>query len=488
MSTKVRRKRASATDLYKTCKAGGDCIPDVKNKVEGDTWADRLLKWFGSFIYLGNLGIGTGRGTGGSFGYKPIETGVGGRTPNIPVRPAVPTDIVPEVIPGLALPEGPAIVPLTDLVVDTGVIIDTSAVGTDIPTDINILFESTNPTFDITTVAGHPTVISSADDTAAVLDVGTVNTQVTKVVLDASVNAVDTVSETEVYNIFVDPQSSGTTVGDYDEIELLPLHREEFELQEPRTSTPDTLLNRAINNFRRFYGRSVQQIPTRNPAFLYQPSALVQFEYENPAFTPDDLTLLFQQDVADIATAPEPEFSDTHVLHRQVLSETPGGTVRASRLGTKGYIRTRQGTLLGQDAHFFYDISTIENVDSTELATFVDFSRNQNLAEQESVFVYPDNELLDEMLESFNDSHLIIQTEDNEGEPVLIPSLARGSAKVFIADIPTKGLVGTPSYVIHIGNDVARPIIPAVENIFSSDYDIHPSLVRKRKRRHSLIS
>lgn len=488
MSTKVRRKRASADDLYKACKAGGDCIPDVKNKIEGDTWADRLLKWFGSLIYLGNLGIGTGRGSGGSFGYRPIEPGVGGRTPSVPVRPAVPTEIVPEVVPGLVLPEGPAVVPLTDLVVDTGIIIDTSAIGTDIPTDINILFESTNPTFDITTVAGHPTVISSADDTAAVLDVGSINTQITRVTLDAPVTAVDAVSPAEVYNIFVDPQSAGNTIGDYEEIELLPLHREEFEIQEPRTSTPDTLLNRAINNFRRFYGRSVQQIPTRNPAFLYQPSALVQFEYENPAFTPDDLTLLFHQDVADIATAPEPEFSDIHVLHRQALSETPGGTVRASRLGTRGYMRTRAGTLLAQDIHYFYDISAIENADSLELATFVDFSRNQSLAQEESTFVYPDNELLDELVESFNDSQLLIQTEDDEGDPISIPSFARGSAKVFIADIPIKGLVGSPSYVIHLGSDIARNIIPSVSNIFSSDYDLHPSLLRKRKRRHSLIS
>ena len=59
-----RRKRASPTDLYKSCAMGGDCIPDVKNKIEGTTLADILLKVFGSVIYLGNLGIGTGRGSG----------------------------------------------------------------------------------------------------------------------------------------------------------------------------------------------------------------------------------------------------------------------------------------------------------------------------------------------------------------------------------------------------------------------------------------
>lgn len=486
MSAKVRRKRASAEDLYRTCKAGGDCIPDVQNKIENTTWADRLLQWFGSIIYLGNLGIGTGRGSGGSFGYRPIEPGTGGRTPSLPVRPAVPTDIVPEVVPGLILPEGPSIVPLSDLTVDTGVIIDTTTIGADLPTDVNILFEGTNPAYDVTTLSGQPTVISSANDSAAVLDVGGISTHTTRVILDSAVSAVDSVNPSEVYNIFVDPQSAGSTIGGYDEIELLPLHREAFEIQEPRTSTPETLLNRALNNVRRFYGRSVQQVPTRNPAFLTQPSSLVQFEFENPAFTSDDLTLRFQQDVADIAAAPEPDFADLHILHRQALSEAPGGTVRASRLGTKGYMRTRAGTLLGQDVHYYYDFSTIETADSTELATFIDFSGNQAV-EHESSFIYPDNELLDDLVESFNDSQLILQTEDNT-ESITLPTFARGSAKVFVVDIGNNTSAAYPSYVLHVNTDLTRLIHAETVNVFSEDYSLHPSLLRKRKRRHSLLS
>lgn len=486
MSAKVRRKRASAEDLYKSCKAGGDCKPDVQNKIEGDTWADRLLKWFGSIIYLGNLGIGTGRGSGGTLGYRPLGAGTGGRTPSVAVRPSVPTDIVPEVIPGLILPEGPAIVPLSDLVVDTGVIIDTSNLGVDIPTDINILFEGTNPAFDVTSIPGQPTVISSANDTVAVLEVGGVTTQTTRVTVESAFPAVDTATPSEVYNIFVDPQSAGTSIGGYDEIELLPLNRESFEIQEPKTSTPESLLNRAISNVQRYYGRSVQQVPTRNPAFLTQPSRLVQFEFENPAFTPEDLTLRFQQDVAEIAAAPEPDFADVHILHRQQLSETPGGTVRASRLGTKGYMRTRAGTLRGQDVHYYFDFSSIETADSTELATFVDFTGNQAL-QQETSFIYPDNELLDELVESFNDSHLVLQTE-NDQEPVTFPTLARGSAKVFIVDVGINTVTAQPSYVIHLNSDIAKIIQVSSVNVFSEDYILHPSLIRKRKRRHSLLS
>lgn len=486
MSVRVRRKRASVEDLYRSCKAGADCIPDVRNKVEGDTWADRLLKWFGSIIYLGNLGIGTGRGSGGSFGYRPIDTGAVGRTPNVPVRPAVPTDIIPETIPGLILPEGPSIIPLSDLTVDTGVVIDTSIIGSDLPSDVNILFENTNPTFDITSVAGQPTVISSAEDTIAVIDVGTINTESARVALNTVGGTVDSAVANEIYNVFVDPQSIGTSIGDFEEIELQPIGPEAFEIQEAKSSTPDTLLNRALTNFRRYYGRSVQQVPVRNPAFLTQPSSLVQFEFTNSAFTPDDLTLRFQQDVAELAAAPESDFSDLHVLHRQVLSETPGGTVRASRLGTKGYVRTRSGTLLAQDVHYYYDISAIESAESVELATFAE-NQGNHFADNETTFIYPDNELLDDIVSTFNDSQLVLQTED-DGDPITIPTFARGSAKVFISDIGPFGQSTVPVYTVNINTSVERPIVPATVNVFADTYDLHPSLLRKRKRRYSLLS
>lgn len=488
MSLRVRRRRAAVEDLYRSCRQGGDCPPDVKNKVEGTTWADRLLQWFGSIIYLGNLGIGTGKGSGGTLGYRPLGAGTAGRTVDVPVRPAVPTEVIPEAIPGLILPEGPSVVPLTDLAIDTGVVIDTSNVGSDIPTDVNILFESTNPTYDVTTVAGHPTVISSANDTVAVLDIGSSVTQATRITLDTTLDAVDSANVNEIYNVFVDPQSTGSSIGGFEEIELEPLHRESFEIQEARTSTPQSLLNRALTTARRFYGRSVQQVPVRNPAFLTQPSRLVQFEYENPAFTSDDLTLRFQQDVAEVAAAPDTDFADVHVLHRQELSETPGGTVRASRLGTKGYIRTRAGTLLGQDVHYYYDFSAIEPADSIELASFVEFSGNQaNIAEQETSFIYSDNDLLDELVESFNDSQLVLQTEDNN-EPITVPTLARGSVKLFVTDIPTGSYQPYPRYIININNTASRPISTISGNIFSADFDLHPSLLKRRKRKHSLIS
>ena len=161
-----RRTRASAEDLYKQCFTG-DCPPDVKNKIEGDTWADRLLKWFGSVIYLGGLGIGTGRGSGGSTGYRPI----GGTTrpipDTIPVRPAVPVEPIGpvEIIPIDTInPAGPSVIDLTNVQIPDPSIIDianpTTALG---PGEIDIV-SATDPIGDLGGVGGNPTVITSVDD------------------------------------------------------------------------------------------------------------------------------------------------------------------------------------------------------------------------------------------------------------------------------------------------------------------------------------
>lgn len=100
-----RTKRDSATNLYNQCQLSGNCPDDVKNKIEGTTLADKLLKIFSSIVYFGGLGIGTGKGTGGATGYRPLGTGGGGGgrvttdgtviRPNIVVEPVGPPEIVP---------------------------------------------------------------------------------------------------------------------------------------------------------------------------------------------------------------------------------------------------------------------------------------------------------------------------------------------------------------------------------------------------------
>ena len=54
-----RTKRDSAINLYNQCQITGNCPEDVKNKVEANTLADKLLRILSSIVYFGGLGIGT---------------------------------------------------------------------------------------------------------------------------------------------------------------------------------------------------------------------------------------------------------------------------------------------------------------------------------------------------------------------------------------------------------------------------------------------
>lgn len=497
-----RRKRASPTDLYKQCQLGADCPTDVKNKIEGDTWADRLLKWFGSVIYLGGLGIGTGKGTGGASGYRPLDTPVTGRGPstNLPIRPSVPVEIVPETIPGLINPEAPSIIPLTDLTVEPSVVIDAGVGGpvTGVTEDITVVIEADNPVFDINTVQSRPTVVTSPNE-AAVLDISSSTPPPRRVVLQnapETIRPLETIMRAEVENVFVDPQSSGATVGNYEEIELGIFNEPStFEIEYPSTSTP-SIMDRITGTMRQYYNRFVQQVPVRNPAFLGQPSRLVVFENENPAFTPDELTLRFQEDVAEVAAAPEPDFSDVRVLHRQILSETPGGTIRASRLGNRGTILTRSGTQIGQTVHFYYDISAIDTAESIELLP-INMSNESviadSLAETEFTEMFSGNILatednLSEVSDySFSNSHLILTSSETEDASIIIPGFISGPVKFFFPSLADSITVLYPnqySYNIPLAK-LTTPVADIIysPNLSSIDYDLDPSLLPKRKRR-----
>lgn len=494
MPPKLRRKRASPTDLYKSCKAGGDCIPDVKNKFENDTWADRLLRWFGNIIYLGGLGIGTGKGTGGSSGYRPLQPGSSGRVPTtVPVRPTIPVETVPEIPTGFITPEAPSIIPMVELPIDTSVVIDTiTNIGpTDPVLDVSVLYETSNPTYDPTIIAVQPTSIETSSGTTEVI-IGRSMPPATSIVLEniAGVEGIiDAPSHADAYNIFVDPLGSGTGIGALEEIELGTLSNT-FDIEPQRTSTP-SFPTRFVQRGRDLYNRFVQQLPTRNPAFLDRPSRLVTFGFENPAFTNEDLTLRFMDDVNEIAAAPDTDFADVRVLHRQQLNETPGGTVRVSRLGTKGFMSTRSGVLVGQKAHFYYDISSIENADALELmpigvshssaevvdglaeSSIVDYPLNNPL--------YPDEDLYDELVENFDNSHLVLSTTDESGRAVFVSLSAPWTPKIFIADTQNGYFVEVPAVYLS-PSDSIRPTVLS-SDFLSDDYYLHPSLRRRRRKR-----
>ena len=55
--------------VYSVC----DGPPDIQNKIEHTTIADKILQYGSLGVFLGGLGIGTARGSGGRIGYKVIE-------------------------------------------------------------------------------------------------------------------------------------------------------------------------------------------------------------------------------------------------------------------------------------------------------------------------------------------------------------------------------------------------------------------------------
>ena len=505
---RTRRKRAAVDDLYRNCRLGGDCPPDVKNKVEGTTLADRLLQIFGSILYFGNLGIGTGKGSGGFGGYRPIG-GTTGRAPEITVtKPSIPLDPLggAEVIPlDVINPEAPSVVPLQEGAIPNVPITDTGTTTADIA-EVEVT-TSFGPTDTVHTSNTQPTIISHNTDVITVdmqpgppppkriaLDIGSATPY------ELHLNVFQQPSLDADINVFVDPNITGDTVG-LQEIELTPINeRAEFSIEEgaePLSSTPTQAFNRVINQGQRLYNRFVQQVQTRNPDFIRQPSRLVTFEFENPAFD-DDVTYTFQQDVLDLAAAPDPDFNDIISLSRPLYSKTDEG-LRISRLGQKGSITTRSGLKIGQKVHYFYDISKISDASEIELATFGVYSgeastvnayaNNTVVDTNLGGITYPESALEDVFEETFDNSHLVLDIDTENGKALSVPVVPHPTAvKVFVGDVGKNILIDFPLY--NTETTIIRPsssIVPlgptSPVSFYSDDFYLHPSLFTKRKKR-----
>lgn len=225
-----RTKRDSVTNLYNQCKISGSCPDDVKNKVEQTTLADRLLKIFSSLVYFGGLGIGTGKGIGGSTGYRPLGGG-GGRVtaggtvirPNVAVDPLGPADIVPidSISPGTS-----SIVPLTEATPEIVPELEAGVINTgfDITTEPDII--------EISSSSNTPAV-STIDDTAAVLEVQPSTTTPRRVATSKFTNPtyMTVVTESTITpevsstaGVFIDGASGGDVVGEIFHWTLLMSH------------------------------------------------------------------------------------------------------------------------------------------------------------------------------------------------------------------------------------------------------------------------
>lgn len=520
-TTSKRVKRASVEDLYKTCRTG-DCPPDVKNKVEGTTLADTLLKIFSSVVYFGGLGIGTGSGSGGSTGYRPLnipgDTVTGGGTrggaiwgsgrvvrPSVPLDPVGPAEFIPV---DTVDPNSSSIVPLLEG--NEGLL-----PGPEIVTDtLDPVITAPDPISDVTSTGGHPSVITSSSDDVAIIEVHPPPPTQTRISYsDSSVSTPRSVHiqssviqgpEASNLNIFVDTNFSGDTIGLLEEIELEPLTSvQPFEVDDivtpPRTSTPRDTFNRVFSRARDLYNRRVAQLQTRNPDFFARPSRAVVFQFENPAFD-EDVTLTFEQDLNALEAAPDPDFQDVILLNRPRFSETAEGRIRLSRLGRRGTISTRSGTRIGQQVHFYYDFSTIDSADTIELATLGQHSGDASIidAPAESSFInhlsiedpVPDEELVDTLDESFENSHLLLTASNELGDTYTIPTFPPGAfAKVFVVDVGDGLFVATPA--VHTPASSIRPTVPlepavpsiTIDVVESNDYYLHPGHRRKKRKR-----
>ncbi|AGU62953.1 L2 protein [Mustela putorius papillomavirus 1] len=518
MAPRAKRvKRDSASNLYKHCVAGGDCIPDVVNKYENKTPADKILQIGGSLVYLGGLGIGTGKGTGGSTGYRPLGGGssdtvtVGSRPsvlrPNVPVEPVGPTDIV--TIDSNITSETPSIIPLEEGPPPNVIEEEIIAEGGIAP----------GP-------SGAPTVSSGSDDSVAILEVGGGSSSSSagrRVVSRSQYNNASFVAVTHSTptpgeaslgdSIIISSDGGGTVVGGgsgdhFEEIPLDVFGPSEFEITEgPKTSTPRGPVTELVTRAKEFYNRRITQSKVTTPTFLRRPQDLVQFEFENPAFDPDT-TLNFPPDGAEPVAAPNEDFRDITKLSRPRFTANPQGGLRVSRLGTRSTIRLRSGTRIGGQTHYYFDVSSISRAPdppSIELQAIGETSGDSTivLGSSESSFINGNNlegtpsipeeaVLIDEQNEDFSNSRLTFESTRGQMVSLDITSYLEETtnAPIVVDDLAESVFVTHAENAIDAGGSYPNtPLTPIdgptiiVTKETGVTYDLHPSLFGKRKRK-----
>lgn len=528
-----RTKRASVTDIYRGCKAAGTCPPDVLNKVEHTTIADKILQYGSAGVFFGGLGISTGRGTGGATGYVPLGEGPGvrvGGTPTI-VRPGVipeiigPTDLIPLDTVRPIDPTAPSIVTGTDSTVDL------------LPGEIESIAEI-HPVPVDNAVVDTPVVTEGRRGSSAILEVADPSPPMrTRVARTQYHNpAFQIISESTPMSgessladhIIVFEGSGGQLVGgpresytaSSENIELQEFpSRYSFEIDEgtpPRTSTPVQRAVQSLSSLRRalYNRRLTEQVAVTDPLFLSRPSRLVQFQFDNPAFE-DEVTQIFERDLSTVEEPPDRQFLDVQRLSRPLYTETPQGYVRVSRLGRRATIRTRSGAQVGAQVHFYRDLSTINTEEPIEMQLLGEHSGDSTIIQGpvessivdvnidepdglevgrqetpsvEDVDFNSEDLLLDEGVEDFSGSQLVVGTRRSTNTLTVPRFETPRDTSFYIQDIQgytvsypesrqTTDIIfphpDTPTVVIHI-NDT------------SGDYYLHPSLQRKKRKRKYL--
>lgn len=388
-----RRKRASDEDLYRSCRQGGDCIPDVVKKYEHDTIADNILKWGSTAVYFGGLGIGTGgaRPTQPQLGwqipkqvpYRPLPEGTSASRPGTgwqipregtfqlprPLRPVVSGGSGLEtVLPG-------------DFTVSNAsdILIEAEPLGPNAPA---VITPETVP--DSTDTIGSSIITEHPDSVHVNIDVGAgENAAVLEIPPTESADRITTLTTrsggtrstfqlgtgstilgetSETAHVFVNGSNIGGDTG-----ESIEMHT----FTGPHTSTPDSILRarpRGIGN--PFSKRYYTQVEVNDTQFLLNPRGYVTEEYyDNPAF--EDLDESFPIDSRPGRPYPrDPAYLDLGRLGRVTFTKSPQGTLGVSRIGSKFTITTRSGTSIGGQVHFRYPIDPIlEEIELADLGT-----------------------------------------------------------------------------------------------------------------------
>ncbi|QUP08147.1 L2 [Martes foina papillomavirus 1] len=491
MARARRTKRASATQLYQTCKQAGTCPPDVVNKIEGKTIADKILQYGSAGVFLGGLGISTGAGRGGRFGYTPVGADPAGGVrvgSTAVVRPPVLVDAVGpvEVVPVDAL--DPALVPLIDADLDASVTLVESTA--EVP--------PANPRVPVGGAGGSP-VVTSDTSSAAVLEIAPETVSRSAVSRSHHVNPAFEVStghggsygeSSMPHTFYVTHSSEGTTIG-----EEIPLR--EF----PRTSTPRATPRPTTAAPRRggYPRRFLEQVPVDDPAFVSTPQRLVVFDVENPAY---DVSLEFPLAPDEVRAAPDQRFRDVVYLSRPALQEGQGRAVRVSRFGRRGTLSTRAGTQIGSQAHFFHDLSSISAAEEIELSVLGEQSGEaitiQDVSDSGSFEVIDldssdtishetgsHSSLLDDDVPLIQGRLVFGTGRDASTIEVAVRASSFGYAPNLDLDAPGGGVA--VAYPGPTSTSIAWiPLGPAhapQTDLGGSTYFLHPSLRRKRRRR-----
>nr|ALJ32490.1 late protein L2 [Human papillomavirus type 34] len=431
--THIRRKRASATQLYKTCKQSGTCPPDIIPKVEGNTLADQILKYGSIGVFFGGLGIGSGSGTGGRTGYVPLPTTTTSRPVEIPLQPTR-----PPVITSVGASDS-SIVSLVE---------ESSFIEAGVPGPTSIVPSSSG--FNVTT---------SVNTTPAIIDVATIS-DTTQVSVSTFKNP--TFTDPSVLQPPPPLEASGRLLFSNDTVtthsyEDIPLDTFVVTTDHNSIVSSTPIPGRHPSARLGLYGRAIQQVKVVDPAFITTPTRLVT--YDNPAFEGlQDTTLEFQH--SDLHNAPDSDFLDIVKLHRPALTSRKTG-IRVSRLGQRATMFTRSGKRIGGKVHFYHDLSPIAKED-IEL---------QPLLHSASSTVTNTNGINDGLYD-------VLLDNDVDTDVVQTPNTSRNTQSVFSSDISTATANTTiplnAGLDTHPGPDIALPV-PSAETIFTPTVPVQPS-------------